>query len=74
MATSMRFTTKTIFASLVAIGVAGAAQAQAPSTFDIAGRAPGQAVGNIMGGGNGATISGGGDNAQVVYASSNNRR
>ena len=67
MAANTIFTTKTIFASLVAIGIAGAAQAQAPSTFDIAGQAPGQQVGNIEGGGS-ATISGGGDNMTITYS------
>ena len=67
MATSTRFTTKTIFASLVAIGVAGAARAQAPGTFNIAGQAPGQQVGNIAGGGS-ATISGGGDDLSITYS------
>jgi hypothetical protein len=67
MAASTSLTSKTIFASLVAIGVAGAAQAQAPSTFDIAGQAPGRQVGNIEGGGS-ATLSGGGDNMTITYS------
>jgi hypothetical protein len=67
MATSTRFTTKTIFALLVAIGVAGAAQAQAPGTFNTAGQAPGQQVGNIAGGGS-AAISGGGDDLSITYS------
>ena len=67
MAANTRFTTKTIFASLLAIGIAGGAQAQAPSTFDVAGQAPGQQVGNIEGGG-GATLSGGGDNMTITYS------
>ncbi len=67
MAANTRFTTKTIFASLVAIGIAGGAQAQAPSTFNIAGQAPGQQVGNIAGGGS-ATISGGGDDLTITYS------
>ena len=67
MAANTRFTTKTIFASLVAIGVAGAAQAQAPGTFNIAGQAPGQQVGNIAGGGS-ATLSGGGDDLTITYS------
>ena len=68
MAANTIFTTKTIFASLVAVGIAGAAQAQAPSTFNTAGQAPGQQVGNIAGGGNGATISGGGDDLSITYS------
>ena len=67
MAANTIFTTKTIFASLLAVGIAGAAQAQAPSTFDIAGQAPGQQVGNIEGGGS-ATLSGGGDNMTITYS------
>jgi hypothetical protein len=67
MAANTIFNTKTIFASLVAIGIAGAAQAQAPSTFNITGQAPAQQVGNIAGGGNGATITGGGDNMTIDY-------
>ena len=66
MAANTRFTTKTIFASLVAIGIAGGAQAQAPSTFNIAGQAPGQQVGNIAGGGS-ATLSGG-DDLTITYS------
>jgi hypothetical protein len=69
MAARTTLITKTVFASLFALGIAGAAQAQAPSTLDIAGRAPvGQAVGNIAGGGNGAAISGGGDDMLIQYA------
>lgn len=68
MAAHTILTTKSIFASFVAIGIAGAAQAQAPSTLDITGPAPGQAIGNIVGGGNGATISGGGDDMTIEYA------
>jgi hypothetical protein len=67
MAAHIIFTTKTIFASLAAIGIAGAAQAQAPSSLNIAGHAPTQAVGNIMGGG-GATLSGGGDDRTITYS------
>jgi len=67
MATNILFTQKTLFASLLAIGIAGGAQAQAPSTFNIAGQAPGQQVGNIEGGGS-ATISGGGDNMTITYS------
>src|SRR5215218_8657467 len=67
MAANTRFTIKIIFASLLAIGIAGAAQAQAPSTFDTAGQAPGQQVGNIEGGGS-ATISGGGDDMTITYS------
>ena len=67
MATNILFTRKTLFASLFAIGIAGAAQAQAPSTFNIAGQAPGQQVGNIAGGGS-ATLSGGGDDLSITYS------
>ena len=67
MAANTRVTTKTIFASLLAIGIAGGAQAQAPSTFNIAGQAPGQQVGNIAGGGS-ATLSGGGDDLSITYS------
>jgi hypothetical protein len=66
MATNILFTRKTILASLLAVGIAGSAQAQAPSTLDLAGHAPGQAVGNLVGGG-GATITGGGDNLLITY-------
>ena len=68
MAANTIFTTKTILASLLAIGIAGAAQVQAPSTFNITGHVPGQQVGNIAGGGNGATISGGGDDLSITYS------
>jgi hypothetical protein len=68
MAAHTIFTSKTIFASLVAIGLAGTAQAQAPSSLNIAGHAPAQAVGNIVGGGNGATIFGGADDMTIQYA------
>jgi hypothetical protein len=67
MATNTIFTTKTLIASLFAIGIAGGAQAQAPSTFDITGHAPGQQVGNVVGGGNGATLLGGGDDQVFRY-------
>ena len=67
MAANTRFTTKAIFASLVAIGIAGGAQAQAPSTFSITGHAPGQQVGNIVGGGTGAELQGGGDDLVIRY-------
>jgi hypothetical protein len=67
MATHTILTTKTIFASLVAIGITGAAQAQAPSPLNIIGPASGQAAGNITGGANGATISGGGDDMVIRY-------
>jgi hypothetical protein len=68
MAAHTIFTSKTIFASLVAIGLAGTAQAQAPSSLNIAGHAPAQAVGNIVGGGNGATIFGGANDMTIQYA------
>ena len=67
MAANTILTTNTIFASLVAIGIAGAAQAQAPSTFNITGHVPGQHVGNIAGGGS-ATLSGGGDDLSITYS------
>ena len=48
-----------LFASVIVLGAAaGAAQAQAPSTWG----------GNIVGGGLAGTLHGGGDNAQVTYA------
>jgi hypothetical protein len=46
-----------LFASVIVLGAAGAAQAQAPSTWG----------GNIVGGGLAGTLLGGGDNAQVTY-------
>jgi hypothetical protein len=67
MATNILFTQKTLFASLLAIGIAGGAQAQGPSTLDITGHAPGQQVGNIVGGGTGASLQGGGDNLVIQY-------
>ncbi|HYI82342.1 MAG TPA: hypothetical protein VEX11_03920 [Acetobacteraceae bacterium] len=67
MAINILFTQKTLFASLLAIGIAGGAQAQAPSTLDIIGHAPGQQVGNIVGGGTGASLQGGGDNLVIQY-------
>lgn len=68
MAAHTIFSSKTVFASLVAIGIAGTAQAQAPSSLNIAGHAPTQAIGNIVGGGNGAAIFGGGDDRTIQYA------
>ena len=68
MATNILFTRKTLFASLLATGIAGSAQAQAPSTFNIAGQAPGQQVGNIVGGGTGAQLQGGGDDLSITYS------
>ena len=47
-----------LFASVIVLGAAGAAQAQAPSTWG----------GNVVGGGLAGTLHGSGDNAQVVYA------
>ena len=67
MAANTIFATKTILASLLAIGIAGAAQAQAPSTFNITGHVPGQQVGNIAGGVS-ATLSGGGDDLSITYS------
>jgi hypothetical protein len=67
MAANTILTTRTIFASLLAIGIAGSAQAQAPSTFSITGHVPGQQVGSIVGGGTGASLQGGGDDLVVRY-------
>jgi hypothetical protein len=67
MAANTSLTTKTIFASLLAIGIAGSAQAQAPSTFSITDHAPGQQVGSIVGGGTGASLQGGGDDLVIQY-------
>jgi hypothetical protein len=67
MAANILFTQKTLFVSLLAIGIAGSAQAQAPSTFSITGHAPGQQVGNIVGGGTGASLQGGGDDLVIRY-------
>jgi hypothetical protein len=53
MACNTILTRKTIFAALFAIGAAGSAQAQG--------------IGNVVGGGS-ATITGGGDNAQITYS------
>ena len=47
-----------LFASVIVLGAAGAAQAQAPSTWG----------GNVVGGGLGAMLLGGGADARVVYA------
>ena len=48
-----------LFASVIVLGAAaGAAQAQAPSTWG----------GNVVGGGLAGTLHGSGDNAQVTYA------
>ena len=51
-----------LFASVIAIGAAGAAQAQAPQDGGAA-----ALDGNVVGGGV-ATLSGGGDNATVTYS------
>ena len=61
MATNIFFNTKTLLASLLAIGIAAGTQAQAPRTRNITGYAPGQPVGNFVGGGTGASLHGGGD-------------
>ena len=53
-----------LFASLIALGAAGAAQAQAQAPLDGSAAALG---GNVVGGGV-ATLSGGGDNATVTYS------
>ena len=55
-----------LFASLLLTGVAAGAQAQAPSTRDLANPAPGR-VGNVVGGGS-ATLSGGGGDGTITYA------
>lgn len=52
-----------LFASVIALGAAGAAQAQAPDTTGLA--VP--ATGNTMGGGY-ATVVGGGDNLTILYS------
>jgi hypothetical protein len=52
----------TLFATLIALGAAGAAQAQAPRDGSATALA-----GNVVGGGV-ATLSGGGDNATVTYS------
>ena len=52
-----------LFASVIALGAAGTAQAQAPDTTGLA--VP--ATGNIMGGG-AATIVGGADNLTILYS------
>jgi hypothetical protein len=54
MACNTSFTRKTIFVSLLAIGVAGSVHAQS--------------VGNIVGGGS-ASISGGGEDMTITYSS-----
>jgi len=68
MAAHTMLTSKTIVASLVALGIGGTAQAQAPNSLDIAGHAPARTVGNIVGGGNGARILGGADDMLIQYA------
>ena len=68
MATSIAFTTRTLLASLLALGIAGGAQAQAPSTLDAAGHAPGHDAGGVVGGGRAATTSGSGDDRVIRYA------
>lgn len=52
------------FASIIALGAAGAAQAQAPDTTGLAAPA---AAGNIVGGA-AASIVGGGDNLVILYS------
>ncbi len=54
-----------LFASVIVLGAAGAAQAQAPDTTGLAAPA---AAGNTVGGG-AATIVGGGDNTTILYSS-----
>ena len=67
MAANILFTQRPFFASFLAIGIAGSAQAQAPSTFSITDHAPGQQVGNVVGGGTGAELQGGGDDLVIRY-------
>lgn len=67
MATNIIFARNTLFASLLAIGIAGGAQAQAPSTLDTTGHEPGQQAGNVGGGGTGAELQGGGDDRVIRY-------
>ena len=52
----------TLFASLIVLGAAGAAQAQAPRDGSAAALG-----GNVVGGG-AATLSGGGDDATITYS------
>ena len=52
-----------LFASLIALGAAGAAQAQAPDTTGLSVPATGNAVGGAA-----ATIIGGGDNTTIFYS------
>jgi hypothetical protein len=54
-----------IVASLLAIGVAGGAQAQGAASYGVTGYLSDQ-VGDVVGGGS-ATITGGGDNLQITY-------
>jgi hypothetical protein len=69
MTTSITFTTrKTLFASLLALGIAGGAQAQAPSTLDVAGHSPGYDAGGVVGGGRIATTFGSGDDRVIQYS------
>jgi len=51
------------FASVIALGAAGAAHAQAPDTTGL----PAFSAGNTVGGG-AAAIVGGGDNMRIVYS------
>ena len=68
MATSIAFTTRTLLASLLALGIAGGARAQAPSTLDAPGHSPGHDAGGVVGGGRAATTSGSGDDRVIRYA------
>jgi hypothetical protein len=52
-----------LFATLLALGAAGAAQAQAP---DASGGSP--SGGNVVGGGRAAAIVGGGDSMVILYS------
>ena len=67
MATSILITRNTILASQLMFGIGSVAQAQAPSTLDLAGHAALRAVGNAIGGG-GATVTGGGDDMLITYS------
>src|SRR4051794_12482942 len=67
MATSGILTSTTLLAPLLAGGIVLGAQAQAPDTLSRADAAPGWQVGNVVGGGRTATLSGGGDNLTIQY-------
>jgi hypothetical protein len=66
MARNTSIISSIIFASLLSTGVAAGAQAQAPSTRDLANPAPGR-VGNVVGGGSATLSGGGGDDGTITY-------